>query len=65
MKGETIWRIQEEDILSVIEDRFSHLDFTEDDKADLIEIAKDKFSIDDWMEYVEVFIDANIDKLRK
>lgn len=59
MEKETIWRLQEEDFRVVMEDNFPHL--TEKQKDEIIEIARQKFNIHDWYEYVETWIGFMLD----
>lgn len=55
MEKETVWRLTEEDFRTVKESCFPNV--TDEETEKIIERAKDKFSIDDWIEWVEAFID--------
>lgn len=55
MEKETIWRVTEEDFRCVIEERYP--DLSEEQIEALLDRAHDKFSIIDWEEQVEVFLD--------
>lgn len=50
----TVWRISDQDVRSLIEDRYPLLSESETQKA--IQLAHDKFSIDDWADQIDDFI---------
>lgn len=52
----TVWRLQEDDIRCVINDRFPSIK-DEEEITKLINIAKESFYIEGWPDYVEMFID--------
>lgn len=61
MEKETIWRITEDDFRGIIEDNFPNL--PKRVIEELIERAHEKFSIDDWSEYVAIFITCWLEEL--
>jgi hypothetical protein len=53
---ETIWRLQEDDFYVIAEEHFSHL--SDEQVKKIIELAKSKFNIDTWDEWVIAFFEC-------
>lgn len=52
-KDNTVWRLQEDDLLSVM----SNEDMPVDEQDRIIDLAHQKFSIDTWYDEVQAFIE--------
>lgn len=52
---DTIWRLTEDDFRAVIADKFPHL--TEQQIEYILDRAHEEFSIPDWTDIVEAFIE--------
>lgn len=61
MMNETIWCLTEDDIRTVINDRFPSLN--ERQVEHIVKRARHKFDIPDWYEMVEAFIEARLDEV--
>jgi hypothetical protein len=60
-KRETVWRIQDDDLHAVMEDKFP--DFTMEQCQKAIDLARERFSVSGWEEMVEAFIEVNKDEI--
>ena len=59
MEKETIWRLQDEDFRMVMGENYP--DATEEQIEKVIQEARMYFTIPDWTEYVEIFVDNNME----
>lgn len=58
-KQETIWRLTEEDVRMVIEDKFPLL--TEEETEEVIKEAYKSFAMYGWEEVVDTFVEVIVD----
>lgn len=56
MEGKTIWRVTEDDFRVFMEEK----GLTEQQMEAILESAHRNFSIEDWADHVEIFIDLHL-----
>lgn len=54
MEKETVWRLQDDDFIAVMND----MNVPQERQSKLLEYARQHFSIDNWTELVESFIEV-------
>jgi hypothetical protein len=57
MEKDTIWRLTVDDFMHVIEGKYPEM--TQKEIQQLLETARNKFTVHDWTELVEIFIDCH------
>lgn len=62
-ESNTVWRLTTEDFRGVMEDRYPLL--TDNEVEMIIAIALNKFNIEDWVDYVDVFISLHADEVKE